>query len=236
MPEMLEVDELLLEVRRSERRKTLSLIVDRDGQLVVHVPSTLETDLIHAAVKSKKQWIYTHLIDKEKKLVSTPQPKEYVSGEGFFYLGRSYRLQIVQPNPKQARTPILRLARGQFFLREDERLNGRKHFIAWYTRQAKVWLTRHAPSFAQRFELTLPTLTISDLGYRWGSCSTSQLNFHWRVIMLPLPVLEYVLVHELAHLIVPSHSAQFWDTVERVIPEWRERKSWLAENGIIYSV
>jgi len=236
VPEFLEVDDLSFEVRRSDRRKTISLIVDRGGQLVIAAPVNCDASLMRSVVQSKKQWIYTHLLEKEKALILTPTLKEYVSGEGFFYLGRSYRLQIVQPDPNQARNPILQFFRGQFLLRADERFNGRKHFVAWYTKQCGIWLQRQLPSFAQRLDVELPPVNVANLGYRWGSCSASQVNFHWRVIMLPLPALEYVLVHELAHLVVPSHSGQFWETVERVIPEWRERKLWLAENGVLYSL
>lgn len=99
-----------------------------------------------------------------------------------------------------------------------------------------LWLQQHLPAFAQRLDVKLLPLNVADLSYRWGSCSTSQVNFHWRVVMLPLPVLEYVLVHELAHIVVPDHSTHFWQIVERVIPEWRDRKRWLAENGAIYSL
>lgn len=236
MPEILEIDDLSFEVRRSDRRKTISLIVDRGGQLVIAAPLNCDANLMRSVVQSKKEWIYTHLLDKEKSSALTPTPKEYVSGEGFFYLGRSYRLQIVQRDPDRARTPILQFVRGQFLLRADERFNGRKHFVAWYTKQCKTWLQRQLPSFAQRLDVELPQVNVADLGYRWGSCSTRQVNFHWRVVMLPIPVLEYVLVHELAHIVVPNHSDQFWQTIERVIPEFRDRKQWLADNGVLYSL
>jgi len=236
MPEILEVDDLSFEVRRSDRRKTIALIVDRGGQLVIAAPMNCDASLMRSVVQSKKQWIYTQLLDKEKNLTLIPPLKEYVSGEGFFYLGRSYRLQIVPPDPNQARTPILQFFRGQFVLRADERFNGRKHFMAWYTKQCRTWLQRQLPSFAQRLDVKLPPLTVADLGYRWGSCSASQVNFHWRVVMLPLPVLEYVVIHELAHIVFPNHSEQFWQTIERIIPEWRDRKRWLAENGVLYSL
>ncbi len=236
MPEFLEVDDLSFEVRRSDRRKTIALIVDRGGQLVIAAPVNCEIDLMRSVVQSRKQWIYTHLLSKEKTLAITPPLKEYVSGEGFFYLGRSYRLQIVQPDPNRARTPILQFSGGEFLLRADESFNGRRHFEAWYTKQCRTWLQSQLPSSAQRLDVKLPPINVSDLGYRWGSCSASQVNFHWRIIMLPIPVLEYVLVHELAHILVPNHGEQFWQIVERVIPEWRARKQWLAENGVLYSL
>jgi len=71
-----------------------------------------------------------------------------------------------------------------------------------------------------------------DLSYRWGSCSPcSSLNFHWRVILLPPHIVEYLVAHELAHLAEPHHDPRFWARLERAMPDFAERKGWLAENG-----
>lgn len=231
MPEMIEVDNLTFEVRRSEKRKTISIIVDRGGQLVISAPQGCLPDTLHEAIRSKKDWIYTKLLDKGQQIIQPPSPKEYLSGEGFFYLGKSYRLQLIKVDPVQARTPALRFFRGQFLLREDERYNGRRHFIKWYTTQSEIWFEPRIPALAQRIGVKIPIVKVMDLGYHWGSCSMSRVNFHWRAIMLPAHIIEYVMVHELTHYLVPNHGDQFWQAVERVIPDWQEQKLWLARNG-----
>ena len=145
------------------------------------------------------------------------------------------QLSFSQP-PNPVERAILQYSRGEFLLRADERFNGRRHFVAWYTKQCRNWLQRHLSVFAQRLDVKLPPVHVADLGYRWGSCSASQVNFHWRVIMLPLPMLEYVIVHELAHIQVPNHSSRFWEVVERIEPDYTQKKRWLTENGVLYSL
>lgn len=236
MPEILEVDDLLFEVRRSTKRKTIGIAVDRSGQLVISAPTQVPEDKLRSAIQSKKQWIYTKLINKEKHLVHEPPQKEYVSGEGFYYLGKSYRLRIVEPDPARARTPKFRFYRGQFLLRSDQRYKGRQHFIDWYTKKCYTWLDERLPSYVNRLGVSPLPLNVEDLGYRWGSCSPSQINFHWRTIMLPVHIIEYVVIHELAHIIQSDHSQAFWDILERTLPDSRESKAWLAEHGVMYGL
>lgn len=236
MPEIITVDDLSIEVRRSSRRKNISIVVDRGGQLVIAAPENCAQEKLLSVIKSKKQWIHMKLIDKEKQLSPTPPVKEYVSGEGFHYLGKSYRLRIIEPDPTQARTPVFRFCQGQFELRSDERYNGREHFIKWYTNRCYSWLENRLPEYGKRVQVEMNKLSVTDLGYRWGSCSSSQINFHWRLILLPVHIIEYVVVHELAHLHEPDHGDEFWKIVDRVIPDWQERKNWLALNGVRYGI
>jgi len=236
MPETLEVGDLTFEVRRSDKRKTISIVVDRGGQLVITAPYGYARESLLSAVESKKLWIYTRLMGKEGQIAQTPPLKEYLSGEGFFYLGKSYRLLLIDPDPGQARTPPLRFAQGRFHLRRDERYHAREHFIKWYTMQTRAWIEPRLPGLAQRIGVQAPPLAIMDLGYHWASCSPANLSFHWRTIMLPPHVIEYLIVHELAHLLEPNHAPAFWDRVERIVPDWQVCKEWLAENGGRYGV
>ena len=80
-------------------------------------------------------------------------------------------------------------------------------------------------------------MQIRELGNRWGSCNPKgDLYFHWRVALLPRSMIEYVAVHEMVHLVQPDHNQDFWNRVARIIPDWQERKSWLAKNGAIYDL
>ena len=236
MPEIIEVDDLSFEVRRSSKRKTITLLVDRGGQLVVSAPSHCPSEMLLSIIQSKKQWIYTKLIDKEKRLIKKPRMKEYVSGEGFYYLGKSYRLRIIEPDPSKMRTAPFTFFRDEFCLRSDERYNGRKYFVEWYSNKCYLWLETRLSNYGKRLGVSVPKLKVSDLGYRWGSCSINQINFHWRTIMLPPHIIEYVLVHELAHLIESTHSAEFWHILDRILPDWHDSRTWLADNGVKYNL
>jgi predicted metal-dependent hydrolase len=154
-------------------------------------------------------------------------PKQYVNGEGFPYLGRNYRLLLVNDQP----VPV-KLERGRFKMLRSLAPQGRDHMVRWYQVHAAPWLEDRVERFAARVEVQPSGLEVRDLGYRWGSCGRSEkLYFHWRSILLPPPVVEYIVVHELVHLLEPHHTPGFWLRVERAMPDFARRKQWLAEQG-----
>jgi hypothetical protein len=224
--ETLTVDELTFEVRRSPRRKTLEITLDRAGDLIIAAPPEVDQERLSAFVREKRFWLYAKMAEKQ----SLQQPmagKEFVSGEGFPYLGRSYRLLLVDDQEVP-----LRLEAGRFKLRRSLAPQGREHFIAWYTEHARAWLRHRVKGWASRMGLQPKGIDVRDLAFRWGSCGkTGNLNFHWAAILLPVSVLDYVIVHELAHLAEPNHTPELWLRVGRVLPDYEQRKTWLAEHG-----
>ena len=227
MTKALVVDELSFEVKRSDRRRSMELIVDRDGELRVLAPETVSTELIKSFIRDKKFWLYTKLAEKESMARPTAG-KEFVTGEGFPYLGRSYRLLLVADQDRP-----LKLQRGRFRLVRSEAADrGREHFIAWYTEHARDWLGDKAQLWSPRISVQPTGIRIQDLGFRWGSCGAGGVvNFHWATILLPGSIVEYVVVHELAHLHERCHTPEFWRRVERSLPDYLERKDWLARHG-----
>ena len=227
----LELDELTFEVRRSPRRKTLEVIVDRGGELILAVPTSTDDAAIAEFVRERRFWLFSKLAEKE--LHQQPPPsREFVTGEGFMYLGKSYRLLLVE----RQGSPLI-LHAGRFRLIRSEAERGREHFIQWYSAHAKVWLKSRLKDWTVRLDAKPKDLKLRDLGYRWGSCTQGgTLNFHWAVILLPANVVDYVIVHELAHLHEPNHTPEFWGRVERAMPDYEQRKLWLAERGGEYVV
>jgi predicted metal-dependent hydrolase len=222
----LTVDDLRFEVAYSPRRKTIELSVERDGALMVRAPEGAAADRLEAFVRDKKAWVYKKVAEKEALRHATPV-KEYVSGEGFPYLGRSYRLLLVDKQDAP-----LRLEAGRFRLRRDEARKGRAQFIAWYTGHARAWLRRRVAAMAPRVGVQPNGVEVRDLGFRWGSCGRAGvLNFHWATILLPPSIVEYVVVHELVHVRERNHTPEFWQAVERVMPDYLRRKAWLADRG-----
>ncbi len=226
MSELLVVDELEFEVRRSTGRKTVELIVDLGGELRITAPPQADAAWLSQFVRENRFWLYTKIAEKE----SRQQPvgsKEFVSGEGFPYLGRSYRLLLVE----QQDVP-LKLMAGRFVLRRKLAAQGREEFVRWYSDRAQAWLERRVPAWAQRMGAEPTQVDVRDLGFRWGSCGkTGSLHFHWATILLPAGIVDYVIVHELAHLFEPNHTPEFWRRVERAMPDYEERRQWLAERG-----
>lgn len=225
----LSVDDLTFEVRESSRRKTLEITVDRDGQLIIAAPTGTDTQHLHDFVAEKRLWIYRKLVEKAERRHRLPR-KEYVNGEGFLYLGRSYRFKRV---PSDTQDAPLKLVAGRFQLREDGLPDAREHFIRWYSARANDWLTAKVKEHARRMGLEPAGVKVQDLGYRWGSCGKHrQLYFHWKTILLPRHIAEYVVVHELVHLHEHHHTQAFWRRLERAMPDYEQRKSWLARHGI----
>jgi hypothetical protein len=223
----LQIDDLELEVRRSSRRKTLQVTVDRAGELVLAAPCGVEEAKMREFVRAKRFWIYKKLAEKEQLQRPIPR-KEYVNGEGFLYLGRSYRLKLVESQDEP-----LKLVNGRFCLRRDEANYGREQFFRWYASRGSDWLTAKVRQYRSRMEVDPAGVKVQDLGYRWGSCGKGHwLYFHWKTMLLPRTIAEYVVVHELVHLHEAHHTPEFWRRLERAMPDYDRRRRWLAEHGI----
>lgn len=231
----LTVGDLSLEVRHSNRRQTIGITVERDGHLVIACRPDVPQERLEKVIQDKRLWIYEKLLHKEA-LNPNPAPaaKEYVSGESFHYLGRSYRLKLVDVQPQRS---TLRLYQGRFLLHRSAQSQGREHFIRWYSSHLETAMQQLIPSLVRRIGAEPRSLQIRDLGYRWGSCGQKgDVSFHWRVAMLPKPMIEYIATHELIHLIEHQHSLRFWNCVESNIPDFEDRKNWLAAQGTIYNL
>ncbi|MCU9847828.1 M48 family metallopeptidase [Defluviimonas sp. WL0024] len=223
----LEVDGLTFEVHRSDRRKTLQITVERSGELSIVAPSQVTDQHLIDFVEEKLLWIHTK-IEEKARLQERAPVKEFVEGEGFLYLGKSYRLRLVEKQLVD-----LSLKNGRFCLRRSSIHRGRDAFISWYARRAQQWFEKQVTEHATRMGVQVKEVKVQDLGFRWGSFgSDGRISFHWKAILLPPRIVQYVMVHELAHAHHPDHSSSFWIKVEQHLPDWRWRKTWLAENGI----
>lgn len=223
----LEVDGLTFDVHRSEKRKTLQITVGRSGDLSILAPSKVADQDLLDFVQEKLLWIHTK-IEEKARLQQRAPVKEFVDGEGFLYLGKSYRLRLVDHQLVD-----LSLKNGRFCLRRASVHRARDVFVSWYARRAHQWFVKQVAEHATRMGVEVNEVNVQDLGFRWGSFgSDGRVSFHWKAILLPPRIAQYIVVHELAHAHQPDHSVNFWIKVEQHLPDWRNRKAWLAENGI----
>ena len=223
----LTIEDLVIPVKYSSQRKTMQLTVDRESRVLLTTPPHVQQDVLESFVRSKLSWVYKKLAEKAL-LQKQIRPKTFVQGEGFLYLGRSYRLNLVD-----APTVPLSFFQGRFHLSKQHTADARKLFIEWYVTKGTQRLVAKANEFKTRLGVDFSAVKVRDLGYRWGSCGKNQvLYFHWKTILLPSKIADYVVVHELSHLVEPSHSNEFWLCVERAMPDYKERKNWLAEHGM----
>jgi predicted metal-dependent hydrolase len=234
------IDDLRFTVRRSARRATIGITVERDGSLTLSAPPACSHLQLEQTARDKRFWIYTKLAEKQALTVPPPH-KEFVTGEGFWYLGRSYRLRVlptVAPDTaSKACTTGLRLHQGRFLLSQAEAPRARDTFVRWYSERASIRLIPFVQDLSARIDVQPQLVRVRDLGHRWGSCGhTNTLNFHWRAILLPPRIVEYIVAHELVHLNVPHHDSRFWRRLERTLPDYAARKYWLAEHGGRYTL
>jgi len=223
----IQMGDLQFSIRRSAKRRTMQIMVERTGELVLSAPPDVSLDRLRKFVTEKCFWIYSKLAEKDRLQRKVPR-KEFVNGEGFLYLGRTHRLKWVE-----SQDVPLKLVNGRFALCHDARAGAREHFIRWYSERARVWLSGRVADFQSRMEVTPAGVKVRDLGYRWGSCGKGDwLYFHWKTILLPARIAEYVVAHEIAHLHEPHHTPAFWLRVERAMPDYAYRKAWLADHGI----
>ncbi len=226
----LTVDDLRLAVRWSGQRRTLGLTVERDGQLIVSAPIGCSAAVLESFVREKRFWLFTKLAEKQA-LREGVRPREFVGGEGFPYLGRSYRLRVVE----HLDVPV-KLEHGRFLLRRGDTVDGRAVLVRWYSAKAKRWLDQRVQRFTTRVGKHPSSLSVRDLGFRWGSCGRDgQLSFHWATILLAPALIDYVIVHELAHLLEAKHTPRFWSAVERAMPDYGVRRGRLAAQGHSYT-
>jgi hypothetical protein len=218
------------EVVRS-RRKTADIVIERDGSVVVRAPEWIGEEAVEGIVESKHYWIFKSLAEW-RDLNATRVLREYKSGEGFLYLGRAYRLLLVADQEE----PLL-LRNGRFTLRRDlvergEIGSAKAAFEAYYVARGRKRIGERVRYFAPKVGVAPQGIEVRELGNRWASCSPAgRLAFHWKCMMAPLTIIDYVVVHELCHLHHRDHNAAFWDEVDKVMPEYRERKAWLRVHG-----
>ncbi|MET9716272.1 SprT family zinc-dependent metalloprotease [Streptomyces rochei] len=221
-PGVLRVGDLEIAVSISDRRKSVRLTVERDASVTAVAPPQVSRDELVKMVEAKRAWLYSKLAEHRDFGEARPA-REYVAGEGFPYLGRSYRLRIVESGSE------VRLIRGRL---ELNRGGGAQELVRWYCRVGEPWLKRRIAPWASRMGLEVTGLRVQPLGYRWGSCSREgRINIHWATMQLPPTLIDYVLVHEVAHMLQPHHNNDFWRLVERTMPDYQERRERLRRLG-----
>jgi predicted metal-dependent hydrolase len=218
------------ELIRSPRR-TADIVIEPDGRVIVRAPESFSPERVEDIVEAKRLWIYKNLAEW-RDLNATRVIREYRNGEGFLYLGRSYRLLLVAGQEE----PLL-LKGGRFQLRRDlvdqgEVPAAKAAFRDYFVTRGIERITRRVAYFAPKVGIEPGKIAVRELGHRWASCAPNgNLAFHWKCMMAPPRVIDYIVVHELCHMHHLDHSDAFWNEVDKVMPDFHERKEWLRKNG-----
>lgn len=209
------------------RRKTISIIVMPDASVVVRAPLRAPKAVIAGFVEQKRRWI----ADKREimlKRAEAHRPSEPANGEEFMYLGRRLML-AVSGSVQRVEAVGSTLAFPAAMLGDAEAVLRR-----WYIDEAARVVTERVNHWMQRTGIYASSLGVTGARRRWGSCSTNgALNFAWRLVMAPVDVVDYVVVHELAHIEHPNHSKAFWARVAEIMPDYKAKLKWLKDNSAL---
>ncbi|TRM11772.1 M48 family metallopeptidase [Lentibacillus cibarius] len=219
-----------------QARADLKISVTLVGGVEVYAPESLNESAINRHLQKKASWIL-HKIHSLRQVETKITPYELISGEKLPYLGRYYRLKVHRDHMHACR---LRFFQGRFVaevpinMSQDEISQTLKRQLTqWYRRQATKRLHKRAAHFQSLMNITPNSMQTRTQHKRWGTCTPDgDIYINWRLIMAPADVFDYVIVHELAHLIIQDHSQAFWKVVKSILPNYEKQKEWLRINGM----
>jgi predicted metal-dependent hydrolase len=206
----------------STRRKTIGLQVTTAGDLVVAAPVGARPETIQQALETHHAWIARKLAERREALSRIEPGQAY-------YLGRAYPVRLIRKAQKTVRLADEEVQIGQS--------GGRGEVWPllkdWYEQEAARLLTERLGRYANLVKPEVGRMEVRDWKRRWGECRPrgGVLRFNWRLVLLPLRILDYVVAHELTHLAVPGHPPRFWRRLAKVMPDCAERRRWLNRFG-----
>lgn len=211
-------------------RKRLSVTVHPDLRITAKAPAGYELEVIRQRLEKRASWIARQL-DFFERFQPLPTERKFVSGETHYYLGRQYRLRI-QPG-EIARVRLI----GRFFEMElpdtSNREKARALMLDWYSAHAKDLLSRRLAQYVPTFErmgAVVPEVRYRRMKKRWGSCSgKSVIMLNTELVKAPIHCIDYVIIHELCHLLYPHHDRKFYHLLGRILPDWEKRKERLEK-------
>lgn len=206
-------------------RKTIGLQITNDARLIVRAPHFTPEDLIHKLIHRKVSWIKAKQ-DYFKQRQNEILVRKFIPGEEFLFLGQSYPLVVIEDLPKAV------VLDNSLMISQTVLGNARNHIENWYKARALEHITQRVGYYAKITGLKYRSIRINNATTRWGSCGHKDtLNFPWRLMMAPVRVVDYVIIHELMHLKQKNHSHKFWAEVALMMPDYKQDERWLKRNS-----
>jgi hypothetical protein len=227
-------------VKRSNR-KTVELVIDLNEGFLVKAPNNLSDNELVEKLRKKSKWIINNL-DKMSEILENTANSDYTSGEKKYYLGRRYKIRIHQK--KDLDVPYLDFKNRLFNIYINKNIDKNDYpriirplFINFYKQKSLEVIEKRIKKYLKYYENKPKSIKIKDFNDKWGSCSkANMLSFNWRIILSSMKILDYVVVHELSHMKYKNHSEKYWNLVQSVIPDYKERKDWLRINADILKI
>lgn len=219
-----------------KEKKDVSLSVCLTEGVKLVAPEGIDSGKLETILHKKAPWISKKKYEFDE-VAATPPPKEFVSGEKFAYLGRHYRLKVHKN--EELKTPSLTFKQGRFISvipsnlpDPDKRRELGQLFKEWYIMQGYRKVEERLKIYCPKMQLEPSKVVFKEQKKRWGTCTKEgAIYLNWRIMMAPMSVIDYVIVHELAHLKHKDHSIEYWRFVRSILPDYQLRKEWLRKNG-----
>lgn len=205
--------------------KNITLKVKPTCEVILTAPLLTTDEYIEYILKKRKDWISKKIAFYQENY--KPQMKEYVSGENVKYLGKNYRLKIIQSEDE-----CVKFQRGyiQIFIKDKDNFEKKKRLLnEWYLLKSQNYFKKIIAKYSSFVNVNIQNIRIRQMKTRWGSCNSakSYINLNTELIKKPLNTIEYVIFHELVHLIHPNHSREFYNYLSTYMPDWKKRKEQL---------
>jgi predicted metal-dependent hydrolase len=207
------------EIIRS-RRKSLSIEIGKGGELIVKAPYLMPKFMINSFINEKQVWINKHINMVKKYSINQPDSQKNI----YPYLGTDYVLNFGNFEQINVTNKLNFPKFLQFRIK--------KELLIWFQTQAKNIITERVEYYSREMKTDYMNISFSDTKSKWGSCShDNKLQFNWRLVMAPLLIIDYVVVHELVHTKIKNHQRSFWHEVEKIKPAYKQYKKWLHSNS-----
>ncbi len=224
-------------LKRSTGRRTLTICIDEKGDLSISVPMRTPDKEIRAFLDEKEKWIIEKIAESKKRQAKIDQ-KQFKDGHAFLFLGKKCPIKTLPGNVKRIKVEFIN---ESWYITTPIGLKGaqaagdiRKALIKWYRKQAVEIIGGRLFHFARVIGVEPKRIAVRTQKRLWGICDfkTQTIHINWQIILAPLDVIDYVVVHELCHLIVPDHSKRFWRHVAKILPDYKHQVKWLKDHAV----
>lgn len=222
---------------RSSRRRTLVISVDESAQVAVASPHYVAQQDIERFIQTKQDWVFLKIREAQANQQYV-QRRQFDVGDQFLFLGKSYPMGVAEQAKKRSTICFdgdkWQVQVPQGLSTQDRRGHVRKRLLEWYRMQAQEVLGGRIFHFARLIGVEPKEIAVRTQKRMWGCCDyrAKKIHLNWQIILSPMAVIDYVVVHELCHLIEPNHSKRFWQEVQQILPDFNRQRQWLKRHSL----
>ena len=211
-----------------KNRTSIGISINSYGEIEVQAPKKTPDERVLQALENRWELIQEKLAEIKDRL-NGPQKKHYDNDENFLYLGKTYPIKIIQDSNITQDYVVFAGAKLHIYVKQLDEEKSKQALRRFYYQQCKDLVEKSISVYQSNFKIKPRSVRISDSKTNWGTCdSNCQLTFNWRLAMAPREVIDYVVVHEMCHMVHLNHDRSFWRLVGKIMPDYKEKENWLS--------